>query len=61
MLHRGHARNRGRICKLLQKTMYVCLVVVIFVLVFRAGELSIDARDYIQDRLAELGITPQQN
>jgi hypothetical protein len=28
-------------------------------LVFRAGELSKDARDYIQDRLAELGITPQ--
>ena len=61
MFHRGQAGNRGRICKLLQKTMYVCLVVVIFVLVFRAGELSIDARDYIQDRLAELGITPQQN
>jgi hypothetical protein len=39
--------------------MYVCLVVVIFVLVFRAGELSKDARGYIQDRLAELGITPQ--
>jgi hypothetical protein len=46
---------------LLQKTMYVCLLVVIFVLVFRVGELSIDARDYIQDRLAELWITPQQN
>jgi hypothetical protein len=46
---------------LLQKTMYVCLLVVIFVLVFRAGELLIDARDYIHDRLAELGIAPQQN
>ena len=46
---------------MLQKAMYVCLPVVIFVLAFRAGELSIDARDYIQDRLAELGITPQQN
>jgi hypothetical protein len=61
MFHRVHARNRGRILKLLQKTMYVCLLVVIFVLIVRAGELSIDARDYIQDRLAELGITPQQN
>jgi hypothetical protein len=34
---------------------------VIFALLFRAGELSINARDYIQDRLAELGITLQQN
>jgi hypothetical protein len=53
--------NRGRIWKLLQKTVYVCLLVVIFVLVFRAGDLSIDVRDYVQDRLAELGITLQQN
>ena len=46
---------------MLQKTRYICLLVVIFVLVFRAGELLIDARDYIQDRLAEMGITPQQH
>jgi len=37
------------------------LLVVILVLVLRAGELLIDARDYIQDRLAEMGIMPQQN
>jgi hypothetical protein len=41
--------------------VYVCLLVVIFALLFRAGDLSIDARDYIQDRLAELGITLPQN
>ena len=46
---------------MLQKTRYICLLVVILVLVLRAGELLIDARDYIQDRLAELGITPQRN
>jgi len=46
---------------LLQKTRYICLLVVILVLVLRAGELLIDARDYIQDRLAEMGIMPQQN
>ena len=46
---------------MLQKTVYVCLLVVIFALVFRAGDLSIDVRDYVQDRLVELGITLQQN
>jgi len=46
---------------LLQKTRYICLLVVILVLVLRAGELLIDARDYIQDRLAEMGIMPQQH
>ena len=46
---------------MLQKTRYICLLVVILVLVLRAGELLIDARDYIQDRLAEMGIMPQQN
>ena len=46
---------------MLPKTRYIWLLVVIFMLVFRAGELLIDARDYIQDRLAELGITPQRN
>ena len=46
---------------MLQKTRYICLLVVILVLVLRAGELLIDARDYIQDRLAEMGIMPQQH
>jgi hypothetical protein len=53
--------NRGKIWKLLKKTVSVCVLVVIFALVFRVGDLSTDARDYIQDRLAELRIAFQQN
>jgi hypothetical protein len=37
------------------------VLVAIVVLVFRAGDLSIEARDFIQDRLTELRIVLQQN
>ena len=46
--------------KLLQKLGSVCLLVVIFALLFRVGELSVNACNFLQDRLTELGI-PQQN
>jgi hypothetical protein len=39
----------------------ICVLVVIFALVFRAGDLSTDARDFIQDRLTELRTVLQQN
>jgi hypothetical protein len=58
---RSREENRGRIRKLLQKTVSVCVLVVIFALVFRAGDLSVGARNFLQDRLTELGITLQQN
>jgi hypothetical protein len=37
------------------------VLVVIFALVFRAGDLSVSARNFLQDRLTGLGITLQQN
>ena len=42
---------------MLRKTVYLCVLIGIGVLVFRASDLSVDARDFIQDRLTELGIT----
>ena len=53
--------SRVRIWRLLRKTVYYCVLIGIVVLVFRVGELSVDARDYIEDRLAELKIALQQN
>jgi hypothetical protein len=46
---------------LLRKTVFVCVPVAIFALIFRVGDLSSDARNFLQDRLVELGITVQQN
>jgi len=45
---------------LLRKAVSVCIVVTIMALIFGAGELVVSARDFIEDRLVELGI-PQQN
>jgi hypothetical protein len=46
---------------LLQKTVSICVLVVIVLLVFRAGDLSAGARDFIQDWLMALTIAVQQN
>jgi len=46
---------------LFQKTVSICILIAIVALVFRAGDLSIDARDFIQNRLSELRIVLQQN
>jgi hypothetical protein len=46
---------------MLQRTVSLCILIAIVALVFRAGDLSIDARDFIQDRLSELRILLQQN
>jgi len=46
---------------LLRKVVSICVLVAIFAFVFRAGDLSIDARDFIQDRLTELRIVLQRN
>jgi hypothetical protein len=46
---------------LLQKTVFICVLVAIFAFIFRVGNLSADARNFLQDRLVELGITVQQN
>jgi hypothetical protein len=46
---------------LLQKTVFICVLVAIFALVFRAGDLSVAARNFLQDRLTGLGITIQPN
>jgi hypothetical protein len=51
--------SRGRIWKILQRAVSVCLLVVIVLLLFRAGDFSTQARDFIQDRLTELGIAQQ--
>jgi len=39
----------------------ICLLVAIVVLVYQAGDLSIDARDFIQDRLDDLRTTLRLN
>jgi hypothetical protein len=44
-----------------QKTVFICVLVAIFALIFRVGDLSADARNFLQDRLVELGTTLQQN
>jgi hypothetical protein len=44
---------------MLQRAVSVCLLVVIVLLLFRVGDLSTQARDFIQDRLTELGIAQQ--
>jgi len=46
---------------LLKKTVSIGILIVIVTLVFRAGNLSIDARDFVQDRLSELRVVLQQN
>jgi len=46
---------------LLKETVSICILIVIVTLVFRAGSLSIDARDFVQDRLSELRVVLQQN
>jgi len=46
---------------LLRKTLYLCALVGIVVLLLRVGDFSVDARNYVQDRLAELKIAFQQN
>ena len=51
-------RHRGRIWDL-QKTLSICVLVAIAVLVCQAGDLSVDARDFIQGRLQELRIVLQ--
>jgi hypothetical protein len=45
----------------LQKTLSFCVLVAIVVLVSQAGDLSVDARDFIQSRLEELRIALQPN
>ena len=44
---------------LLQKVVSVWVLVGIVALLFRAGVLSVEARDFIQDSLMELGIAQQ--
>jgi hypothetical protein len=51
-------RHRGRIWDL-QKTLSICILIAIAVLVCHAGDLSVDARDFIQGRLQELRIVLQ--
>jgi len=38
--------------------MFVCILAGIAALFFQASDLSLEARDYIQDRLADLGHAP---
>jgi hypothetical protein len=45
----------------LQRTLSFCVLVAIVVLVSQAGDLSVDARDFIQSRLGELRIALQPN
>jgi hypothetical protein len=45
----------------LQRTLSFCVLVAIVVLVSQAGDLSVDARDFIQSRLEELRIALQPN
>jgi hypothetical protein len=33
-----------------QKTVFICVLVAIFALIFRVGDLSADARNFLQDR-----------
>ena len=44
-----------------QKTVSICILIAIVALVFRVGDFSIGARDFIQNRLSELRIVLQQN
>jgi hypothetical protein len=53
-------RHRGRIWEL-QKTLSFCVLVAIAVLITQAGDLSVDARDFIQGQLKELRIALQPN
>jgi hypothetical protein len=39
----------------------LCVLIMVFALVYRAGDLSVDARDFIQDRLTALRSVLQQN
>jgi len=55
------SRDPRRIWRLLRKTLYLCALVGIVVLLLRVGDFSVDARNYVQDRLAELKIAFQQN
>jgi hypothetical protein len=41
----------------LQKTLSICVLVAIVALVCQAGDLCVNARDYIHGQLVELGIT----
>jgi hypothetical protein len=46
---------------LLRKTVYLCSLLGIVVLLFGVGDLSVEARNYLQARLAELEFAFQQN
>ena len=46
---------------MLRKTVPICVLIAIVAFVFRLGDLSIDARDFVEDRLSEWRIVLQQN
>ena len=54
-------RDPKKDLEMLQKTVSICILIGIVALAFRAGDLSIHARDFVQDRLSELRIVPPQN
>ena len=54
-------RDPKKDLEMLRKTVSICILIAIVALVFRTGDLSIDARDFIQDRLSELRIMLQQD
>jgi len=54
-------RDPKKVWRLLKKTVSISILIVIVTLVFRAGSLSIDPRDFVQDRLSELRVVLQQN
>ena len=54
-------RDRKEDLEMLKKAVSICILIGIVALVFRAGDLSVEARDFIQDRLSELRIILQQN
>ena len=53
-------RYRERIWRL-PKTLSFCVLVAIVVLISQAGDLSVDARDFIQTQLQELKVAMQPN
>ena len=53
-------RHRERIWRL-PKTLSFCVLVAIVVLISQAGDLSVDARDFIQTQLQELKVAMQPN
>jgi len=42
----------------MRKLMFVCILTAMAALFFQVSDLSLEARSYIQDRLADLGRAP---